>query len=87
MTSVYHRLLPNISGGYGFLGLLVAMLVNYQALWAAPVAFFFMGLNTGSIQLQVLYKLDSSFAGVLQGFLVLMVLMGEGVRQRFMKKI
>lgn len=86
VTSVYHRLLPNVAGGYGFLGLLVAMLINYQAIWAAPVAFFFIGLNTGSIQLQVLYKLDPSFAGVLQGFLVLMVLMGQGVRQRIMKK-
>ena len=86
VTSVYHRLLPNVSGGYGFLGLLVAMLVNYQAMWAIPVAFFFIALNTGSIQLQMLYKLDSSFAGVLQSFLVLMVLLGEGVRQRFLKK-
>lgn len=86
VTAVYHRLLPNISGGYGFLGLLVAMLVKYQAIWAAPVAFFFIALNTGSIQLQMVYKLDSSFAGVLQSFLVLMVLLGEGVRQRFLKK-
>jgi ABC-type uncharacterized transport system permease subunit len=86
VTAVYHRLLPNISGGYGFLGLLVAMLVNYQALWAAPVAFFFIALNTGSTQLQMVYKLDSSFAGVLQSFLVLIVLIGAGLRQRFMKK-
>ena len=83
VTSVYHRLLPNISGGYGFLGLLVAMLVNYQAIWAAPVAFFFAALNTGSVQLQLLYKLDSSFSGVLQSLLVLLVLLGEGARQRF----
>jgi simple sugar transport system permease protein len=86
VTGVYHRLLPNIAGGYGFLGLLVAMLVNYQAIWAAPVAFFFIALNTGGIQLQMQYKLDSSFAGVLQGFLVLMVLLSEGARQRILKK-
>lgn len=86
VTGVYHRLLPNISGGYGFLGLMVGMLVNYQAIWAAPVAFFFIALTTGSIQLQMLYKLDSSFAGVLQGVLVMMVLLGQGIRQRFMKR-
>lgn len=86
VTGVYHRLLPNIAGGYGFLGLLVAMLVNYQAIWAAPVALFFIAVNTGGIQLQMQYKLDSSFAGVLQGFLVLMVLLSEGVRQRILKK-
>ncbi len=85
VTAVYHRLLPNISNGYGFLGLLVAMLVNYQAVWAAPVAFFFASLNTGSVQLQLLYQLDSSFSGVLQSFLVLLVLLGEGARQRFLK--
>jgi general nucleoside transport system permease protein len=85
MTGVYHRLLPNISNGYGFLGLLVAMLINYQAIWAAPVAFFFAALNIGGIQLQILYKLDSSFAGVLQDMLVMVVLLSEGARQRFLK--
>lgn len=86
VTGVYHRLLPNISNGYGFLGLLVAMLINYQALWAAPVAFFFAALNVGGIQLQLIYKLDSSFSGVLQSLLVLLVVLGEGARQRFLKK-
>jgi simple sugar transport system permease protein len=86
VTGLRHNLLPNISNGYGFLGLLVAMLVNYQAAWAAPVAFFFAALNTGSVQLQITYKMDSSFAGVLQSLLVLLVLLGEGARQRFVKK-
>jgi ABC-type uncharacterized transport system permease subunit len=85
VVGIYHRLLPNISNGYGFLGLLVAMLINYQAVWAAPIAFLFAALNIGSVQLQILYKLDSSFGGVMQDLLVLMVLLGEGARQRFMK--
>jgi ABC-type uncharacterized transport system permease subunit len=87
VTGVYHRLLPNISNGYGFLGLLVAMLINYQAIWAAPVAFFFAALNVGNIQLQLIYKMDSSFSGVLQSLLVVLVLLVEGVRQRFFRKV
>ena len=86
VTSVYHRLLPNISNGYGWLGLLVAMLINYQAFWAAPVAFFFAAVNVGSVQLQIVYKLNSSFGGVLQEMLVLLVLLGEGARQRFLRR-
>ena len=86
VTAVYHRLLPNISNGYGFLGLLVAMLINYQAIWVIPIAFFFAALNVGSVQLQIVYKMDSSFAGVLQDLLVLFVLLGQGVRERFVKK-
>lgn len=86
VTAVYHRLIPSISSGYGYLGLMVAMLVNYQALFAAPVSLFFAALNIGSIQLPMVLKLDSSLAGVLQGLLVLFVLLMEGVRQKFTRK-
>ena len=86
VTSVYNRLIPAISSGYGYLGLMVAMLVNYQAALAAPVALFFAALNVGSIQLPIVLRLDSSLAGVLQGSLVLLVILGQGVRQRFLSK-
>lgn len=86
VTAVYHRLIPSISSGYGFLGLLVAMLVNYSPLWAALVALGFAALNIGSIQLPIVLKLDSTLSGVLQGALVLSVLMMDGVRKRFLGK-
>jgi simple sugar transport system permease protein len=86
VTSVYHRLIPSISSGYGFLGLLVAMLINYQAIWAAPIALFYAALNIGGIQLPILLKLDSSLSGVLQGVLVLFVMLVEGARQRLFRK-
>ncbi len=87
VTGVYHRLIPSISSGYGFLGLLVAMLVNYQPLMAMLVALGFAALNIGSIQLPIVLKLDSSLSGVLQGALVLAVIMMDGVRRNVLKKI
>jgi general nucleoside transport system permease protein len=86
VAAVYHRLIPSISSGYGYLGLMVAMLINYQAIWAVPVALFFAALNIGSIQLPIVMKLDSSLSGVLQGVLVLFVLLAAGVRQKFGRK-
>lgn len=86
VTGVYHRLIPAISSGYGFLGLMVAMLINYQALWAAPISLFFAALIIGSIQLPIVLKLDSSLSGVLQGALVLSVLIMDGVRRRWLNK-
>lgn len=86
VTGVYHRLIPSISSGYGFLGLLVAMLVNYQPIWAAVVALGFAALNIGSIQLPIVLKLDSTLSGVLQGALVLFVLLMDGARRRFSAK-
>jgi ABC-type uncharacterized transport system permease subunit len=82
VVSVYHRLIPSISSGYGYLSLLVAMLVNYSAIAVAPVALFFAALNIGSIQLPIVLKLDSSLSGVLQGALVLFVILMDGVRKR-----
>jgi simple sugar transport system permease protein len=86
VTGVYYRLIPSISSGYGYLGLMVAMLVNYQAIWAAPIALFFAALNIGSIQLPIVLKLDSSLAGVLQGMLVLFVVIMEGIRRRIYQR-
>lgn len=80
VTAVYHRLIPSISSGYGYLGLMVGMLVNYSAALAAPIALFFAALNVGSIQLPIVLKMDSSLSGVIQGTIVLFVILGEGLR-------
>lgn len=86
VTAVYHRLIPSISSGYGFLGLLVALLVGSRAGWAVPVALFFAAINVGSIQLPISLQLDSSLSGVLQGLLVLFVLLVQGVRERLNRR-
>ena len=85
--AVFHRLLPIITQGYGFLGLLVAMLINFQAIWVAPIALFYAALDAGAIQLPIVLKLVSNLAGVVQGLLVLFVLLGEGIRQKYLKNI
>jgi general nucleoside transport system permease protein len=79
---VYHRLLPSISSGYGYLAILVGMLAGYNAAWIAPVAFFFAAANKGSLQLPLVMQLDSALGGVLQGALVLAVLLVQGVKER-----
>jgi general nucleoside transport system permease protein len=86
VTAVYHRLIPSISSGYGFLGLMIGMLILYRAIWVAPVALFFAALNIGSIQLPIVLKLDSTLSGVLQGLLVLFVILVEGARQRYLHR-
>jgi len=86
VVAVYHRLIPSISSGYGYLGLMIAMLINFRAIWIAPIALFFAALNIGGIQLPIVQKLDSSLTGVLQGSLVLFILIMQGVKQRVLGK-
>jgi simple sugar transport system permease protein len=85
VTAVYHRLIPAISSNYGWLGLMVAMLVNYQVLWAALAALFFAFLNIASVRLPIVLKVDSALSGVIQGSLVLFALMANGVRNRWLR--
>jgi simple sugar transport system permease protein len=79
------RLSTEVSGGIGFLGLLIAMLINYRAAWILPVVLFFAMVPVGSIKLQTSLSLDPSLGKVFQSALVLAVLLANGVRARLQR--
>ncbi|MGJ3237981.1 MAG: ABC transporter permease [Anaerolineae bacterium] len=85
----YASLRPLVSGGIGFLGLLIVLLVGFRLIWMPLIAFILAALLSGSTRLQALQRLypelvgDSSLVGVLQGLLVLMILYFNGIRERW----
>ena len=81
-TGFHHKLVPSISGGYGFLGILVVLLAGFRAKWIAPIALFFAAVQVGSTQLSLRLRIDSSLAGVVQGVLVLFILLVGGWQMR-----
>ncbi len=85
VLAVFHRLIPSISSGLGFLALLIAMLIGLNAWLILPVAFFFSALNVGSLQLPLALNLESALAGVIQGMLVLFVLLGQGLSESILQ--
>ncbi len=85
VTGFLHVLRNSISGGYGYLGLMVGMLANYQPLVAAPISLVFIALSKGATGLGIDLRLDSNLSGVIQGSLVLFVLLMEGVRKKLSK--
>jgi simple sugar transport system permease protein len=82
---VWHRLIPSISGGYGYLALLVVLLSRFRARGVPFVAFFFSALSKGSVSLPLDLNLDSSLGGVIQGIIVLLFLLISGVRGRLQR--
>ncbi len=76
------RLISGVSGGIGFLGLLIVMLVNYRATWVPLVTLFFAIVPIGSLKLQNSMALDASLGNVFQSAIVLAVLLANGVRER-----
>jgi simple sugar transport system permease protein len=82
VSCVYHRLLPSISSGYGYLALLVVMLANYKIRPVPAICLFFACLAAGSIQLPIVLQIDSSLAGVIQGACVVSALLVHGLEKR-----
>jgi ABC-type uncharacterized transport system permease subunit len=78
----HHKLVPSISGGYGFLAILVVLLAVQRVGPSMLIALGFAALSVGAIQLQLRLDLDSSVAGVLQGVSVLVAVLTLGVRGR-----
>lgn len=80
VAGLYHRLIPSISGNYGYTAILAVLLAS-GSLWGLPLAcLFFAVLTVGSIQLPLSLSLDSSLAGVMQGVLVLTLFAARRVR-------
>ncbi len=85
-TAVYRRLIPQISGGYGYLSLLVVLLASLRAQWVPLVVLFFSIIQVGSPRLELRLQLDSSLGGILQASIVLFFLLMRGVRRRIEKE-
>jgi simple sugar transport system permease protein len=78
----FDTLRPLVSGGIGFLAILVVLLVNHQVILVPLITFIFAAVMFGSTRLKIRMQLDSSLAEVLQGLLVLLVMLSSGLRKR-----
>jgi len=81
VTSWFDSLRQSISGGIGYLALLIVMLSSQRVLLTPFIAFFFSAVLKGSITLQLRTQLHSSLGGILTGVLVLFVLLFGDIRQ------
>lgn len=87
VLSWFDSLRQSISGGIGYLALLVVMLAAYRLLWVPLVALFFSAVLNGSVTLQLRTQLHSSLGGILTGAMVLfVVLFGDGRRLGFWRQ-
>jgi simple sugar transport system permease protein len=75
VLSWFDSLRQSISGGIGYLALLVVMLASFRILWIPLIAFFFSAVLNGSITLQLRTQLHSALGGILTGVMVLFVLL------------
>jgi ABC-type uncharacterized transport system permease subunit len=77
IAGVHHRLLENISPGYGYTAIVVALLSYLHPLVMIVVSVFFAGLIVGADSMQRIAGLPAALVYVVQGLVVLCVLGSE----------
>jgi len=74
VLGVQHRLMDGISGGVGFVGIIVALLARLNPLAVLPTALLYGGMTVGADAMQRRASIPSSITFILQSLIVLLVL-------------
>ena len=80
VLGVQHRLMDGLSGGVGFLGIVVALLARLDPLAVVPTAILYGGLQVGGNAMQRQSGLPTSAVMVLESLIVLLILAGDALR-------
>jgi general nucleoside transport system permease protein len=75
-----HRLMDGISGGMGFVGIIVALLGRLNPLAAVPTALLYGGMSVGADAMQRRAGIPSSITFILESLAVLFVLASDALR-------
>jgi simple sugar transport system permease protein len=86
VLSWFDSLRQSISGGIGFLAILIVLLAGMRPLWTLLIALLFSALLTGGTIVQLRTQLKASISGIIQGTLVLFVLLFGDYRLLFPRR-
>ena len=75
-----HRLMDGISGGVGFVGIIVALLARLNPLAVIPTALLYGGMSVGADAMQRRANIPSSITFILESLAVLFVLACDALR-------
>ncbi len=80
VLGVQHRLMDGLSGGVGFVGVIVALLARLNPLVVIPTAILYGGLQVGGSAMQRDSGLPTSVIFILESLVVLLILAGDILR-------
>jgi len=75
-----HRLMDGISGGVGFVGIVVALLARLNPIAVVPTALLYGGMSVGADAMQRRASIPSSITFILEGLAVLLVVAFDALR-------
>ena len=87
IAGVHQRLIENISPGYGYTAIVIALLSYLHPLVVVVVSILFAGLMVGADAMQRMAGLPAALAFVVQGLIVLFVLASEYMVKRHLQSL
>jgi simple sugar transport system permease protein len=88
VLGVQHRMLENLSGGYGFSGIVAALFGKLHPLGLIPASVLFGSLLVGADSMQRAVQVPSAFIDALLGLVVLFVVSSDlWVKRRSQKRL
>ncbi len=82
VAGIYHNLPNGLSPGFGYTGIVVALLARLNPLWAVIVAFALAALNVGSGGMQRAMGIPVSLVSIMEAVLILLVLSTRMLERR-----
>jgi simple sugar transport system permease protein len=78
VVGVHHRLTESISNGYGWSGIMVAMVAGDSPIALVIVAILYSALDVGNTIIQITDKVPTQLADIVQAIIVLMIVSARG---------
>lgn len=86
VTGVHHRLTGSVSGGFGWTGIMVAMIAGENPVVLALVAVLYSALSVGNLIIQVTSKVPTQLADIIQAIVVLFVIGAQSIYEMLRKR-
>ncbi len=87
LFGVQHRLRPDLSPGYGYTGIIVAMLAGLDPIGVIPAAVFFGALINGSAQMRIATGIPTALTSAIQAIALLFLLSAQVLSRYRIRRI
>ncbi len=87
LFGVQYRLRPDLSPGYGFTGIIIAMLGGLNPLGVILASLLFGSLLTGSVAMQIVTKVPVALVDVIQAIVLLFLLVAQIIAKYRIKRV
>lgn len=87
ISGIHHRLRMDISSGYGFTGILVALMGQLHPFGTVLAAIFFGALTNGSYLMQIQSQVPVALVHTMQGVILFFLVIAFVLRQYRIKRV